>query len=216
MTLGTGTAVPTGGIEVGEDIYIDGGPRLFYQPYYDPTAVECPEANAPDSDGFYWALSGTADCPICEIACYEDISLVDTVTGNPVNCDAIGQVDYIEKRESVDLTFTVKSLLPFEQFAHFLRGGDYTLNATEESEKFGMGEVSSIFWHMFFSRVYDPEAGDYVSFTGHKAKFIDGTPLGMPYGDAWNLSLTFRLFADRTKPRLQQFGTWVRWDPSVL
>lgn len=213
-TLGSGTALPTGGITVGEDIYVEGGPRLFYQPYED-----CPEANdAPsgDSDGMYWGLSGTDDCPVYEMTCYEDISLIDEVTRNPVTCDALGTVDEIQRRESIELTFTLKSMFPLSQLENIFRGSDYVLNAGEESEKFGVGEVNSQFWHLFFSRVYDSEAGDYVSFTGHRAKFVEATPLGMPYGNVWNISVTFKLFADRSKPRGQRFGTFVRWDPSVL
>ena len=216
-TLGTGTAIPTGPITVGEDVYVEGGPRLFYQPYYDPDNVECAEANNPDvPDGIYWGLSGTTACPIFEITCYEDITLIDTVTRNPVTCDALGTVDEIQRRDSMELQFTVKSLFPLSQLVSMFRGSSYVLNAAEESEKFGVGEIPTELWHLFFSRIYDSEAGDYVSFTGHRAKFVEATPLGMPYANVWNIAVTFKLFADRTKPPGQYFGAFVRYDPSVL
>jgi hypothetical protein len=211
MTLGTGTAVPTGGITVGEDIYPEGGPRVFFQSYED-----CPEANEPDSDGFYWGLSGTTACPVYEVTCYEAISLVDTVTRNPVTCDALGTVDEIQRRDSMELQFTIKSLFPFSQLVSMLRGSGYTLNATEEAEKFGVGEVPNELFHVFFSRIYDSEAGDYYSFTGHRARFVEASPLNMPYADVHNIAVVMKLFADRTKPPGQYFGTFVRYDPSVL
>ena len=134
MTLGTGTAVPTGPITVGEDLFVVGGPRFFFQPYTD-----CPEANEPDSDNFYWGLSGTPACPIYEMGCYEDISLIDEVTRNPVSCDSLGTVDEVQRRESMELQATVKAIFPLTQFALFMRGGTVTVNAAEESEKFGIG-----------------------------------------------------------------------------
>ena len=211
MTLGTGTATPTGPITVGEDIYVVGGPRFYFQPY-----MNCPEANEPDSDGFYWGLSGTVACPIYEMGCYEDISLIDTVTRNPVTCDSLGTVDETQRRDSMELQATVKAIFPFTQFALFMRGGPVTVNATEESEKFGIGEIPDELFHIFFSRVYDPVAGDYVSFTGHRARIVEATPLAMHGDNVWDIAVTFKLFADRTKPAAQQFGTFVRYDPSVL
>ena len=211
MTLGTGTSIPTGPITVGEDIYLEGGPRVFFQPY-----ENCPEANEPDGDGFYWGLSGTDACPIYEIGCYEDISLIDTVTRNPVQCDALGTVDEIMRRDSLELQFTLKSMFPFAILAQVMRGGPVTTNATEESSKFGVGEVPDDLFHVFFSRVYDADVGDYLSFTGHRARFVDATPLEMPYANQWNIAVTMKLFADRTKPDAQRFGTFLRYDPSVL
>lgn len=210
--LSTGTATPTGTIIVGEDIYLEGGPQVWFQP--DPDG--CPLANAPDGDGFHWGLSGTDACPVYEIACYEDISLIDTVTRNPVTCDSLGTVDEIMRRDSLELQFTLKSLLPFSVLAQILRGGPVTVNATEETEKFGIGEIPDELFQIFFSRVYDTEAGDYLSFTGFRARFVEATPLEMPYANQWNIAVTMKLFADRTKPPAQRFGTFVRLDPSVL
>lgn len=216
-TLGTGTAIPTGGITVGEDIYIEGGPRVFFQPYLNSvTNVECPESRAPDADGFFWGLSGTTNCPIFEIGCYEDISLIDTVTRNPVTCDSLGTVDEIQRRDSLELQFTLKSLLPFSQLARYMRGGPVTLNAAEETEKFGVGELANTLYHMYFVRIYDADAGDYISATFHRARFVEATPLEMPYAEAWNIAVVAKVFADRTKPLAQRFATYLRYDPSVL
>jgi len=94
-TLGTGFAVPTGPITVTEDLYLTGGPRVFFQPYYNAAGAVCAERFAPDGGGFHWGLSGTSLCPIYEVGCYEDFQIVDTITRNPVSCDSLGTVDEI-------------------------------------------------------------------------------------------------------------------------
>lgn len=210
MPLSTGTAEPTGTTIVGEDIYIEGGPSVWFQD------ADAPLAENPDGDGFYWGLSGTDTYPIYEVACYEDFSLIDTVTGNPVQCDSLGVVDEIQRRESLELQFTLKSLLPFSVLAQMLRGGVVTENVVEGTEKFGLGEIPDREYHVFFSRVYDPTTGDYVSFTGHRAKFTEGSPLETPFANAWNIPITMKVFADRGKPTDQRFGTFLRLDPSVI
>src|SRR3972149_4783045 len=215
-TLGTGTAFPTGPIPVTEDLYITGGPRVFFQPYYNPSGVECAEAYNPDSDSFYHGLSGTSLCPIYELGCYEDFQIIDTITRTPVSCDSLGTVDEIMRRDSMELQFTMKSLLPFNLLTQVLNGGVRTLNATEETEKFGMGEVPDRLFHVYLARVYDSILGDYISFTGHRARFVEASPLSMPFAEQWNISVVMKLFADRNKGATQLFGTWLRYDPSVL
>jgi len=215
-TLGTGFAVPTGPITVTEDLYLTGGPRVFFQPYYNAAGAVCAERFAPDGGGFHWGLSGTSLCPIYEVGCYEDFQIVDTITRNPVSCDSLGTVDEIMRRDSVELQFTMKSLLPFSLLAQVLSGGTPTLDATEEAEKFGMGEVPDRLFHVYLSRVYDSIVGDFVSFTGHRARFVEASPLAMPFAEQWNIAVVMKLFADRTKPSTQYFGTWIRYDPSVL
>lgn len=53
-TLGSGSATPVGPTHPSESIYLEGGPNLWIQ---DSDAAE---AHNPDSDGYYWGISGTA------------------------------------------------------------------------------------------------------------------------------------------------------------
>lgn len=210
MSLPTGTVNPTGTRIVNEDIYIDSGPTIYFQD------ADAALANNPDSDGFYWNLSGTAANPVFEVGCYDDFQFVDNVTSNPITCQALGQIDELQKRDSVGITFTLKSILPFDMLSRVLRGGSVTQNVGEGTEKFGMGSITSRFWQIFCTKVYDADVGDYVSVTVHRAKFTNGSPLSTPYADAWNIPIEMMGFADRDKPSDQTFATWVRLDPSVI
>jgi len=206
----TGTSEPTGLTISSEQIYIEGAPDVWFQD------AAAPLANNPDAAGFYWGLSGTVSNPIYEFGCIDDFSMVDAVTSNPVTCSNLGEVDEMSRRDHVDLTFTLKSLLPFDILSRVLRGGAVTVDATEETEKFGLGEIRSQIYHFFFSRVYDVDTGDYISATFPRCRFIEASPLETPYAEPWNIAVTVRAFADSTKPRAQRFGTFLRLDPSEI
>jgi hypothetical protein len=210
-TLGSGTATPVGPLHPSESIYLEGGPNLWIQ---DSDAAE---ANNPDSDGYYWGVSGSATYPIIEIGCYDDISLVDTRTSTEVKCAAAGIVATMQRRDSLELDFTLKSLFPLEDLRHIIGGGTVVHNATEETEKMGVGNLpQQDYYHLFLSRVYDEDTGDYISMTFHKVQFTEASPLAMPYGDVWNYTIKALVLADTSKPVAQRFYTAVRWDPSVL
>ena len=208
--LSTGTAEPTGLTIDQEPIYIEGSPDVWFQD------AAAPLAKNPDAGGFYWGLSGTATYPTYEFGCIDDFSMVDDVTANPVTCSNLGEVDEMQRRNHIDLTFTLKSLLPFDILSRVLRGGAVTVDATEETEKFGLGEIRSQLYHFFFSRVYDVDAGDYLSATFPRCRFVEASPLETPYAEPWNIAVTVRAFADSTKPRAQRFGTFLRLDPDQI
>lgn len=52
------TGTPIGNLESAEDIYLEGAPTIYFQ-----DATASPLSN-PDSDGFYWGLSGTTTFPV--------------------------------------------------------------------------------------------------------------------------------------------------------
>ena len=210
MPLSTGTSEPTGLTIANEQIYIEGAPDVWFQD------AAAPLANDPDSNDLYWGLSGTPTYPIYEFGCIDDFSLVDSVTSNPVTCSNLGEVDEMQRRDHVDLTFTLKSLLPFDILSRILRGGAVVTDGTDGTEGFGMGEIRAQLYQFFFSRVYDVDAGDYISATFHRCKFIEASPLETPYAEPWNIAVTVRAFADSTKPRAQRFGTFLRLDPSEI
>lgn len=210
MTLATGTSTPTGQIITGDGIYIEGGSDVYFQ---DAAATL---ANNPDSDGFYYGLSGTSTYPIYQFECYDDFQLTDDVTMNPITCQNLGEVGSSQRRNHLGISLTLKSLLPFTILAPMLRGGPVTHNVTEETEKFGVGEIVLKNYHVFFSRAYDLSTGDYISVTLPRVQVTEASPLSTPYADVWSIPITLTAYADTSKPRAQRFATWVRLDPSVL
>lgn len=210
MSLSTGTATPSGTIITGEGIYIEGGPAIYFQDY------TCAERFSPDGDGHYWGLSGTVACPVYQFACYDDFQIMDDVTNNPITCQNLGEVSNLQRRNHVGISFTLKDLLDFSILSRVLRGGAVTVNATDDTEGFGVGEIVSKDYHVFASRVYDQSTGDYISLTIHKARIISASPISTPYADAWNVPVEMHGFADTTKPADQRFATWKRLDPDQI
>ncbi|OGS01183.1 MAG: hypothetical protein A2V88_08870 [Elusimicrobia bacterium RBG_16_66_12] len=210
-TLGTGTDIPIGPEIDAEDIYIEGGPDIWFQ---DATAN--PQQN-PDSDGFYWGLSGTAAYPVYELGCYDDLSIADSRTSNPVTCAALGNVRQMQRRDALEISLTFKSLLPFETLRHIMGLGAVTHNAVEETSKMGIGNLpQNTFFHMWLARVYDEDLGDYVGLYFDKVQFMDANPLTMAYGKEWTVAVKAMALANSARPKAQRFGMMLRYDPSVL
>lgn len=210
-TLGTGSDIPIGPSIASEDVYVQSGPDIWFQ---DATATE---ENSPDSDGFYWGLSGTAAYPVFPLGCYDDLTMNDARTSNDIMCAAIGRVAIAQQRDAFEIALTFKQPLPFEKLRHLIGGGAVTHNVAEETSKFGLGPLPiNQFYHLHFDRVYDEDAGDYIAITFHKVQFTDASPLTMAYGKEWTWGIKAVALADTTKPKAQRFATVLRWDPSVL
>lgn len=208
MALVTGT--PLGTINQQDDLYLDVAPSIWFQ---DNTADPL---NNPDADGFYWGVTGTPTYPAFELECYEGVQLVSEYEGNAIRCDTVGDKGMIQKLNHIDLTFTLKTLLPLDHLTRILRGGTVTTNAGA-TEKMGIGQPNNQqYWRMYAALVYDETAGDYINFTGHRCQFVDAWTLAFNYGQAATLSVVLRAFADDTKPADQLFMTIVRADPSAI
>ncbi len=208
MALVTGT--PLGNINAQDDIYLDTAPSLWFQ---DATADLI---NNPDGDGFYWGLTGTTTYPAFALECYEGVSLVSEYESNPIRCDTVGNKAQLQKLNHVDLTFTLKTLLPLTTLTHILKGGVVT-TTPGATEKFGIGQPNNQqYWHVYGAIVYDETAGDYINFTGHRAQFVDAWTLTFAYGTPSTLAVTMRCFADTAKPADQLFVTVIRADPSAI
>lgn len=208
MALVTGT--PLGVINAQDDIYLDTAPSLWFQDY------AADELNIPDGDGFYWGLTGTATYPIWALECYEGVSLAATIEGTNIRCDTVGDKGQIQKVAHIDLTFTLKTLLPLATLTHILRGGAVTTTAGA-TEKMGIGQPSNQqYWHLYGALVYDEAAADFINFTGHRCQFVEAWTLTFGFGVPATLAVIFRVFADSTKPADQLFMTVVRRDPSAL
>lgn len=208
MALVTGT--PLGTINAQDDLYIETAPSLWFQD------SEADELNNPDGDGFYWGLTGSATYPIYALECYEDVRLAASYEGNQVRCDTVGDKAHIQKLNYVDLTFTLKTLLPLATLTHILRGGTVTTTAGA-TEKMGIGQPdNNQYYHVYGASVYDTVAGDYICFTGHKCQFVEAWEISFAYGEPSTIGVTLRVFADSDKPSDQLFLTIIRADPSAI
>jgi hypothetical protein len=209
MSLTTGT--PLGTINSQSEIYVESAPYVYYQDsngYY---------AKNPDSDGFYTGLSGTSTYPVYQLGCFSDVSISDNLDVNQVRCDAIGDKDVIIKRNYIEVTLTLKSFFPLKNISALLNAGTVTQNLTEHTEKMGMGVVdNNKYYRVYMPKVYDETAGDYVSFTIHRAKFVSQGGISLSYGNVWSMPITIRALADETKPSAQQFMTVLRADLSAI
>jgi len=208
MSLVTGT--PLGSITSAEDLYLEGAPTIYFQDYNaDPL-------HNPDSDTFYWGLSGTTSYPVYELGCVTDVGLTENLTINDVLCDNIGVKAVIQQRNYLEFTFTVQSFFPFQTLTHLLKGGSVT--ETSPTQKFGIGPVDqNKFWMVYAPKVYDEDVGDYVVIHLHKAQFVGAFSIDMPFGDTWKLTgITLRAMADSSKPSAQHFASIIRSDLSVV
>jgi hypothetical protein len=209
MALITGSAYGT--ITSQEETYIESAPQIYMADQRGSYQFN------PDSDLFYWQLSGTPTYPVFAIGCYDNVSLGDDTDVNSVRCDVIGDKDVIQKRNHLELKFTLKSFLPFTVLSKLLNGSSVTTNAGQHTEKFGLGAINNNqYWRFYLPKVYDEIAGDYVAFTLHRCKIIATGEIQMNYGNVWTMEVTVWALADETKPAAQQFATVIRSDLSAV
>lgn len=210
MSLITGT--PIGTIESGEELYLEGAPWIYYQDY-----AANPLKN-PDSNGFYWGLSGTAALPVYELGCVTAVTLTENLTMNDVLCDNVGVKSTIMQRNYLEFTFTLSQMFPLTTLSPIMKGGPVTDDLTLHQQAFGLGAVTqNKYWHVYAPKVYDDSVGDYIMFHLHKAMFVDAWTLNFAFGTPWNLTnIKLRAFADTTKPSTQQFAVVLRSDISVI
>jgi hypothetical protein len=210
MSLVTGT--PLGSLTTAEDMYIEGAPTIFYQ-----DSAANPLKN-PDSNGFYWGLSGTTAYPVNEMGCVTAVTLTENLTMNDVLCDNVGVKSTIMQRNYLEFTFTLQSLFPFSALSPVMKGSAVTNDTTNHLQEFGLGQVTqNKYYHVYAPKVYDQDVGDYLLIHLHKAQFVDAWTLNMSFGTPWQLTnIKFRAFADTTKPSTQYFATIVRSDASVI
>lgn len=208
MALVTGS--PVGTIETQEDIYLEGAPTVYIQDW------RATEWYHPDSDGFYWQLSGTSTYNVFEIGCVTDVSLTENLTMNEVLCDNVGVKDTVQQRNYFEFNLSIQSFFPFQVLRHLLGFGAVT--ETAPTQKMGMGKINNNqYWHVYAPKVYDEDVGDYVAIHLHKCKFVDAWTINMSFGTPWQATgLKLRAFVDSAKPAAQQFGVMIRSDASVI
>lgn len=210
MALVTGS--PLGSTVSTSEIVLEGAPNVYYQNWLAPLA------NNPDSDDFYWLLTGSASYPIYELGCVLDVSLGEDVTVNAVRCDQVGDKDVVQKRNHLVVSLSIVHLLPLTVLSPIMKGGVVTTNATIGAEKMGLGVIdNSRFYHVYLPKVYDEVAGDYVAITLHKCKFVEAFTINMSSGEPWQITgVTIWAFAHTVLPAAQQFATVIRSDYSEL
>lgn len=210
MALVTGT--PVGSVLSQEDLYIEGAPTIYIQSY------SAALLNNPDSDSFYWGLSGTSTYPVYEVGCVSDVSFTEDVTLNDVLCDNVGVKDTIQQRNYVEFQFAVQSMFPILNMAQLLNLSAVTQNTGEGTEKSGIGKINNAtFWHVWSPAVYDQDSGDYIAIQLHRCKFVESWTINMTFGEPWTAQgIRLRAFVDSTKPAAQQFGMFLRSDASVI
>jgi hypothetical protein len=211
MAIATGT--PLGVITAMEEVYLEGAPNIYFQQICSPDPGYL--AN-PDADGFYYNLTGTAACPVYQLACYEDVRLADGIEVNAVRCDTVGDKDVLQKRSHLELSLNLKSLFPLTVLTHILRGGTVTQSGGA-IEKMGLGLIDNAkFYRVYMPKVYDEVTGDFLSITLHRAKFVDAWEIAMPFGTPWMAGIRIWGMADENKPAAQTFATIIRADPSAI
>lgn len=204
------TGIPEGNVQSQSEIYIEGAPYIYYQ---DSRATLL---HNPDSDGFYWGLSGTTVYPVYALACYEDVSLADDLQVNTIRCDQVGDKAVVQKRNHITFNFSLSSLFPLANITPLIRGG--TVVTATDFEKLPLGTINNnIFYHVYLPKVYDDVTFDYVSITIHRAQFVDPWTIAMVAGDKWMLGgISAWALASEDTAAGQEFASVIRWDVSEL
>lgn len=214
MALVTGT--PLGTIVTQPEIYVDQPPTFWFQERYTPAGASVGLQNNPDAASFYWGLSATSTNPVYQVGCYETFNVVDVRTINMIRCDTNGMRTAIQKRDQLNITFTLKTLFPLATLRHMMNLGPVT-SVAGATEKLGIGIIdNSKYYYVYFASIYDPNTGDYVNLTGHRVQFTLAWTLAFAYGMPATVGIQASLFADTDKPDAQQFATVIRADPSSI
>ena len=208
MALLTGT--PLGSLIQQEDIYLDGASTIFIQDY------NATPLHNPDSDGFYYNLSGTTAYPVYELGCISNVVVSESREINGIQCDTVGHKGDIQQRNYISLSFELLTQFPLSTVRAMLHLGAVT--ASGGFEKVGAGQINNTqYWHGYTVKVYDESTGDYLIRQYHKCQFVGEPSEAQNYGESWRITgLELRAYADTTKPAAQVFYTAVRRDPSAL
>lgn len=203
------TGTPEGNITSMEELYIEGAPYIFFQDY------RATPLNNPDSDNYYWGLSGTSTYAVNAIGCVRNVSLTEGVTMNDVRCDTVGVKDTIQKRDYVEFDLEIISQFPLEVLRHMLNLSAPTTGAGYETV--GIGQIDNTQHYMVYApKVYSESDDKWLMFHLHKAKFVDAWTINFNYGEAWSVTgLKVRAFFDDTKPSPSAFGTIKRFDSTL-
>jgi hypothetical protein len=214
VTLITGS--PVGNIVNSQTQLVDSPPVFYFQEKINADGTTVGHLNNPDADGFYYNLSGTTARPVYEGGCYENFQLSDIRDVNMVRCDAEGDRSAIQRRNSLQVTFTLKEFFKLDKLRHMLNFGDVTTTASH-SEKAGVGQIDNTkFYYLWFPSVYDENTGDYFSWHIHRAQFTNAWAMSYTYANPATVTIQVTGFSEPSLPAAQRFATVFRLDPSAL
>jgi hypothetical protein len=210
MALVTGT--PAGNVDTQEDLFLEGAPTIYFQ---DSNAT--PLFN-PDSNNFYYGMSGTTTYPAYEIGCPTDVTFTENLTMNDVLCDNVGVKATIQQRNYFEFSLSIQSFFPLQVLTNLLNGGTVIEDTVNHLQLMPLGKINNDqYWHLYAPKVYNENVGDYVWIYMHKCQLVDAFTIAMTLGTPWKATgLKLRAFVDTTKPAAQQFGMFGRSDASVI
>lgn len=207
MPLVTGT--PVGNILSQSEIYMEGAPYLYIQDYRAGTL------NHPDANGYYWNLSGTSQYPIYSLGCIQDVKLTEDVTLNMIRCDTVGDKAAIQKRNYLQIEFSLISLLPLSISAVLMN----MFNSTTLSGKeyVGISKINNnIFYQIYAPKVYDEVAGYWIMMQLHKCQITGNFTWDMALAGQKLTGIKATAFIDETKPATQMFGVLANFNTTTL
>lgn len=207
MPLVTGT--PIGNLVTPEELYIEGAPYIFVQ-----DARANPLWN-PDANGYYWGMSGTTTYPVYQLGCIQDVKMTEDVTLTMIRCDTVGDKEAIQRRNYLDVEFTLNNIFPLNITRIFSNFSVPTL--VSGKEMVGIAKINNTQHYMIYMpKVYDDVAGYWIMGHFHRVKFVGN--FSWAFGiDGWKITgLKARALIDETKPANQMFGVFGRFDASAL
>jgi hypothetical protein len=214
MSLITGT--PQGLVVTPPELYLDQPPTFWIQERYTTAGATVGLLNRPDANNFYWGLSGTTANPVYEVGCYENFVVADVRTINMVRCDTTGVRAAIQKRDQLNITFTLKAPFPLATLSKLLNLGPVT-TTPGATEKVGVGIIDNArYFYAYFVSIYDQVTGDHVNATFHRVQFTSAWQWAFVYGQPATFTIQASAFADTDKPSDQYFATIIRADPSSI
>lgn len=214
MALITGT--PVGNVISSQQLYIDTPPTFYFQENITAAGAAVGLLNDPDGDSFYWGLSGTTANPVYAGGCYEGFAFTDIRDVNMIRCDTDGDQGAIQRRNALQITFTLKEFFKLTKLRHMLNLGPVTTTAGA-TEKTGIGQIDNTkYYYLYFPTVYDENTGDYLAVTLFNAQFTGAWTMSFTYGQPATVSIQVTAFADPDKPSAQRFGSILRADPSAI
>jgi hypothetical protein len=207
MPLVTGT--PIGNLLSQEEKYLEGAPYLYLQDY------RAGPANNPDVNGYYWNMSGTTTYPIYSLGCIQDVKLSENVTLNLIRCDTVGDKAAIQKRNYLQIDFTLVSLLPLTITAVLMNMFNSTVVSGREYA--GISKINNnIFYQLYAPKVYDEVAGYWIMMHLHKCQITGDFTWDLALNGHKLTGLKVTAFIDETKPANQFFGVLARFDKNAL
>jgi len=214
MALITGT--PVGNLIATQNIFVDTPPTFYFQENKTAAGATVGLLNNPDADGFYWGLSGTTENPVYAGGCYEGFTFTDVRDVNMIRCDTEGDQGAIQKRNMLQVAFTLKEFFKLTKLRHMLNLGAVTTTAGA-TEKVGIGQIDNTkYYYLYFPTVYDENTGDYLAVTLFNAQFTAAWAMSFVYGQPATVTIQASGFADSVKPSAQRFGAILRADPSAI